>query len=64
MKFTHGKRFLVHDRESMGFQMADPDTIEVRCLEISPAGRVKLEYQSGITSWEQPSRFEIVEALK
>jgi hypothetical protein len=58
------KRYLVYDTESMGWTIGDPELVEVKCLEISKKGMVKLLYPiSGMTQWERQGRFNIFETL-
>lgn len=37
--------------------------IEVTVVEVSPAGRVKFQYQNGDTGWGEGNEFEVVEEL-
>lgn len=60
-----GKRYLVIDKTSLEWTISkergNPD--EVKVLELSPKGRVKLKYLNGHISWEIISDLYIVEAL-
>ena len=37
--------------------------VEVKVIEVSPKGRVKFEFPSGIKVWEQNSEYRLIEEL-
>ena len=63
MKFKLKNRYLVNDVTSIGHIVGNADVMEIHILEISPKGRIKVHYDQGLTRWEDPSKFEILEDL-
>lgn len=61
-----GKRYLVIDKSEISWTLhrEKGDLMEIKVLEISPKGRVKLRLPSGFEFWEQPSNYHIVEELE
>jgi len=59
------KRYLVIDKDSISYTIYGnkSNLIEVKCLEISPEGRVKLRFQSGHESWVDQNSYSIIEEL-
>lgn len=59
------KRYIVIDKESISYTLYNDnaDLIEVKCLEISPKGRVKLRFQSEHEEWVDPNNYKIIEEL-
>lgn len=64
-KIQAGCRYLVFDKFSTDFLIHKENSklIEIRCLEISKGGLLKIEFNSGFISWENPEKFIIREEL-
>lgn len=62
MKFKAGCRYLVEKTRSY---LWSSDLIEIKILEVSPSGLIKVKYlfEDGGTLWERPDAFKIIECL-
>ncbi len=59
MNYQANHRYIIIDKD-----ISDSVLLEVKCLEVSPAGRVKLEFQGRHHIWTSDlSRYPIVEEL-